>query len=161
MIPLFVRGGTLIPSGPVMQHSDERPLDELTILVYPPAPDGRAEAELYEDDGVTHRYRQGERCVTPLRCVSERERVRLDIGAAAGTYQGQPARRTVQLRIWLPHDPTAVLLAKGDGPAAPLERRDGPGPRTDALWWREGPFMWVRVPVVAPPEPVAVMLELQ
>lgn len=160
-MPLFVRGGALVPTGPVMQRSDERPLDGLTVLVYPPAPGLHAAAELYEDDGLTNRYRQGERCLTPLRCVSEQERVRVDVGAASGRYPGQPARRTMQLRIWLPHDPAAVLLARGDVAAAPLARGAGPGPEAEAIWRREGPFVWVRLPAVAPEEALAVTLELR
>ena len=36
-VPLFARGGSIIPLGPVMQRTDERPLDDLTLLVYPGA----------------------------------------------------------------------------------------------------------------------------
>ena len=34
-MPLFVRGGSIIPLGPVMQRTDERPLDDLTLLIHP------------------------------------------------------------------------------------------------------------------------------
>ncbi len=34
-LPLFVRAGAIIPMGPVMQHSGERPLDELTLRDHP------------------------------------------------------------------------------------------------------------------------------
>jgi alpha-glucosidase len=159
IIPLFVRGGALIPTGLVMQRSDERPLDELTLLVYPPAPSRHAEAELYEDDGVTNRYRQGECCVTPLRCVSERERLQIEVGVASGRYTGRSAQRTILLRVWLPDDPAAVLLARRGAPAAPLARGIGPGPEAETVWWREGAFVWVRLPAIAPEEAVSVVME--
>lgn len=34
-IPLFVRAGSILPLGPVMQHTGEKPLDPLTVEVYP------------------------------------------------------------------------------------------------------------------------------
>jgi alpha-D-xyloside xylohydrolase len=35
MLPLFVREGAIIPMGPSIQHVDEKPLDPLTLDVYP------------------------------------------------------------------------------------------------------------------------------
>lgn len=34
-LPLFVKGGSLIPMGPEMSHVDEKPLDTLTLDIYP------------------------------------------------------------------------------------------------------------------------------
>jgi alpha-glucosidase len=52
---LYLRPGAVLPLGPVMQYSDERPLDELTLLAHL-AGDGRATGLLYEDagDGYEH-----------------------------------------------------------------------------------------------------------
>src|SRR5207245_2063017 len=47
-LPLLVRGGAILPLGPVVQHTGERPLDELTLQIYP---EGTSRFELYEDDG--------------------------------------------------------------------------------------------------------------
>jgi len=55
---LYLREGTVLPLGPVMQWSDERPLDELELLVNP-GPEGRAIGHLYEDDGDGYGYREG------------------------------------------------------------------------------------------------------
>ncbi|MFP5227532.1 MAG: TIM-barrel domain-containing protein [Acidobacteriota bacterium] len=56
-LPLYVRAGAIVPLGPVRQYAAE-PVDEpLTLQVYPGA-DGRF--ALYEDDGESFRYRQGE-----------------------------------------------------------------------------------------------------
>ena len=33
--PVFLRGGTILPLGPIMQHTDEKPLDSLDILILP------------------------------------------------------------------------------------------------------------------------------
>ena len=34
-LPLLVRAGAIIPMGPIVQHTGERPLDEVTLLIYP------------------------------------------------------------------------------------------------------------------------------
>ena len=34
-LPLLVRAGAILPLGPIVQHTGERPLDELTLQIYP------------------------------------------------------------------------------------------------------------------------------
>lgn len=55
---LYLRPGAVLPLGPVMQWSDERPLDELELVAHP-SPDGTATGALYEDDGDGHDHRTG------------------------------------------------------------------------------------------------------
>lgn len=55
-LPLYIRAGAILPTGPVRQYTGE-PVDEpLTLTVYPGA-DGRA--FLYQDDGETFDFRSG------------------------------------------------------------------------------------------------------
>ena len=56
--PLFVRGNCIIPSGPIMQYTDEHPTDPLTFTCYMTG-DELANYTLYEDDGSTHAYQNG------------------------------------------------------------------------------------------------------
>ena len=56
---LHVRAGAIVPLGPVMQYSDERPLDEIELLVAPDA-NGNAVGVLYEDAGDGYGYTKGE-----------------------------------------------------------------------------------------------------
>ena len=67
---LYLREGAVLALGPVMQWSDERPLDELELLVNPGA-DGRAVGYLYEDDGDGYGYRDGEYRVTEFSVGNE------------------------------------------------------------------------------------------
>ena len=55
-IPLFVRGGAVIPLGPVKQHDAEPDDGALTLLLHPA---GDHASELYRDDGVSQAYRTG------------------------------------------------------------------------------------------------------
>ncbi|HVT96081.1 MAG TPA: DUF5110 domain-containing protein, partial [Acidobacteriaceae bacterium] len=56
-LPLYVKAGSVVPFGPVRQYTTE-PVDEpLTLRIYPGANGSFA---LYEDDGESFRYEQGE-----------------------------------------------------------------------------------------------------
>ena len=63
-MPLYVRAGSVLPMGPVMQHSDEWPPETLTLRVYP----GNGESWLYEDDGHSMAYQSGQRQITRFVC---------------------------------------------------------------------------------------------
>ncbi len=60
-IPLFVRSGAIIPLGPFLQHTDEKPGAPLELRIYPGA-DG--DFTLYEDGGDGFGYEDGERTTT-------------------------------------------------------------------------------------------------
>lgn len=92
--PLFVRAGAIVPLGPVVEHTGQRPDAPWEIRVYPGA-DGRF--TLYEDDGETYAYERGERATTALRWDDARRT--LHIGARQGRYPGMVARRTLNVRL--------------------------------------------------------------
>jgi alpha-glucosidase len=62
-VPVFVRGGAVLPTGPELQWTGQRPLDPLTVSVHPDE-HGRARGRLYEDDGHTHAHRSGASATT-------------------------------------------------------------------------------------------------
>ncbi len=61
-IPVYVRAGTILPLGPVIQHTSQMPGGPLELEIYP----GKDAAfTLYEDDGETLAYQSGQfRCTT-------------------------------------------------------------------------------------------------
>ncbi|MGC8946934.1 MAG: TIM-barrel domain-containing protein [Anaerolineae bacterium] len=59
-IPVFVRAGAVVPTGPEMEDVGQRPTDPLTLHLYPPAEGEGGISFLYEDDGETMAYRRGE-----------------------------------------------------------------------------------------------------
>jgi alpha-glucosidase (family GH31 glycosyl hydrolase) len=56
-IPLYVRAGSILPLGPVKQYTGEKVDQPLEVMVYAGAD---ASFLLYQDDGVSFNYRQGE-----------------------------------------------------------------------------------------------------
>src|SRR5271168_456127 len=56
-MPIYTRAGSIVPMGPVRQYVSETVEGPLTVTIYPGAD---AEFLLYEDDGKSFAYRQGE-----------------------------------------------------------------------------------------------------
>ncbi|WP_195983736.1 carbohydrate-binding protein [Clostridium sp. D33t1_170424_F3] len=52
-IPVFVKSGAIVPMGPDVNYADEKPLDPLTLDIYPK---GKTSFTLYEDDGQSRKY---------------------------------------------------------------------------------------------------------
>src|ERR1700741_102576 len=57
-VPMFVRAGAIIPLGPSLNYIGEKPVDQITLNVYPDEA-GTASATLYEDDGLSPAYKTG------------------------------------------------------------------------------------------------------
>ncbi len=91
-IPLYVREGSVIPFGPEIQYTDEKPADDITLYVYA-GRDGRF--QLYEDEGVNYNYEKG-RYTTIDISYNDAART-LTIGARQGKYQGMLKSRTFRV----------------------------------------------------------------
>ncbi|TNE66596.1 MAG: DUF5110 domain-containing protein [Alphaproteobacteria bacterium] len=94
-MPVFVRAGSIVPMGPVTQYVDEKPDATLTITVYTGA---NGSFSLYEDDGVSMKYRNGAYSRIPM--VYDDASGVLTIGAREGGYDGMPEGRAVVVR-WM------------------------------------------------------------
>jgi len=136
-LPLLARAGAILPLGPVMQHTGEHPLDEITLQIYP---DGASRFELYEDDGRTNGYRRGQYALTPIACETRRREVAVHIGAPAGERSLVPAGRRYTLRVRAARPRTVTI----DGAAA-IALPSGDGHDT-GFWVDDGGFLCVRLP---------------
>lgn len=92
-IPLFVRGGSIVPLGPVVQDAED-PSDLLEVRVYPGA-DG--EFELYADSGDTYDYEKGLHRTVALRWDDAART--LVVGEGRGSYPGMPERIRIRLIV--------------------------------------------------------------
>jgi alpha-D-xyloside xylohydrolase len=91
-LPVHVRAGSIVPVGPALQFTSEKPADPITVFVYQGA-DGRF--TLYEDDGVSYGYERGASSRIPMRWDEARRT--LEIGSRAGGYPGMLADRTFRV----------------------------------------------------------------
>ncbi|HLP08155.1 MAG TPA: TIM-barrel domain-containing protein [Opitutaceae bacterium] len=94
-IPLFVRGGSILPLGPVQQFSDEKLDGPIDLRIYPGAD---ADYTLYEDDGVSNAYTEGARATVSLHW-DERKQT-LTFGARAGSFPEMSVKRTFRI-VWV------------------------------------------------------------
>jgi alpha-glucosidase len=95
-LPLFVRGGAIIPMGPEMNYVGEKAADPLTFTIYPDAR-GEARLSLYEDDGVSPAYRNGVFRRTTVSYQASGAGAEIDVSAPAGSYQ--PGARNLVFSI--------------------------------------------------------------
>ena len=94
-IPLFVREGSIIPFGPQVQFTDEKPADPVTLYVYT----GRNCAfTLYEDEGTNYNYEKGE-CST-IKFSYDETTGELIIGERKGEFKGMLKERVFKI-VWI------------------------------------------------------------
>jgi len=91
-IPVHVPAGAIVPFGPELQYTGEKPADPITLYVYAGA---NGAFTLYEDDGATYGYERGEFARIPLRWDDAAQR--LTIGAREGAFPGMLEARTFQV----------------------------------------------------------------
>jgi alpha-glucosidase (family GH31 glycosyl hydrolase) len=140
-LPLFVRAGAILPLGPAMQYHDERPLDELTLLVYPA---GTSRFTLHEDDGQTQGYRQGSYVQTSFECLAAGDRCTLRIGEPAGEGSLVPQGRVYTWQVLAARPRRITLLAGGEVPERAGGASAGPA------WWHDGQhFLYLTLPAPA------------
>jgi alpha-D-xyloside xylohydrolase len=94
-MPLYVREGSIIPLGPVKQHTGEHVDAPVSLNIFPGAD---AAFTLYEDDGISFRYRQGE--WTGLVMSWDDHARRFTMRLADGSKLREPAPRKFAVRVW-------------------------------------------------------------
>lgn len=91
-IPLYVKAGSILPIGPDVQYSTEKPWDDLEILIYAGA-DGKF--CLYEDEFDNYNYENG--AFSTIGFSWNDKSGKLTIDARKGSYDGMIANRTFRV----------------------------------------------------------------
>jgi len=109
-VPLFVRPGSIIPMGPLLQYSSEKPADPIELRIYPGA-DGSF--TLYEDEGDNYSYEKGNHATIPISWNNAKHS--LEIGKRAGQFPGMLKERTFNV-VWVSanHGAGIAPAAKAD-----------------------------------------------
>lgn len=93
-LPLYIRPGSLIPMGPFLQYSNEKPADPIELRIYPGA-DGTF--TMYEDEGDSYRYEKGAYATIPLKWNDAAKT--LTIGARKGEFPGMLKEHTFNVVV--------------------------------------------------------------
>ena len=91
-IPLFVRAGSIIPFGPEMQYTSEKPAEHIRLYVYQ---GDDASFTLYEDEGVNYNYEQGKYSMIEMKYDEESKE--LIIADRKGEFDGMLKERTFEI----------------------------------------------------------------
>ena len=87
-IPVYVREGAIIPFGPEMQWSDEKPAELINLYVYA-GKDGQF--QLYEDEGTNYNYEKGKYATIDITYDDASKTV--NFGACKGQFPGMLKNR--------------------------------------------------------------------
>jgi alpha-D-xyloside xylohydrolase len=93
-MPLYVRAGSIVPLGPELQYTSEKPADPLELRIYPGAD---ANYSLYEDEGDSYRYEKGVYATIALHWNDQAQT--LSIGERQGSFPRMLERRTFQVVV--------------------------------------------------------------
>lgn len=104
-IPVFAKGGSIVPMGGIKRYSSEASEEPLTLHLYPGSD---ASFELYEDNGCDYGYENGEYTVIPI--IWDDNKRKVTIKKRQGAYPGMPVTRK-------------FIIAMPDGYEFPLEYR--------------------------------------
>jgi alpha-D-xyloside xylohydrolase len=123
-IPLYVRAGAILPMGPDIEYSDQKPPDPVELRVYAGA---NGDFALYEDENDTYDYEKGIYATVPIHW--DDASATLTVGARQGSFPGMPQTRTFDI----------VLVAPGHGTGV------DPAPRVDRVVKYSGQAVSVRL----------------
>ena len=109
-IPVFVREGAIIPFGPEMEWSDEKPAELINLYVYA-GQDGSF--QLYEDEGTNYNYEKGKYATIDITYDDATRTV--SFGARKGQFAGMLKNRRFNVVLVTKDSPRALDLASPEG----------------------------------------------
>ncbi len=109
-IPVFLKEGAILPCGPELQYTEEKPADPIRLFV---CTGKDASFTLYEDENVNYNYEKG--IFSTIQLTYREEDGVLTIGKREGIFPGMLKSRTFEI-VWIAkHKPAALeFLSKPD-----------------------------------------------
>jgi alpha-glucosidase len=107
-LPLYVRAGAVIPMGPIKQYVAEASKDPTTLVV---APGASAESFLYEDDGASFDFRNGESMRVALKWNDAARKLQLRLASGTRMLKDEPI--TLDARL-IGSTQTTKIVFKGE-----------------------------------------------
>lgn len=108
-IPLFVKAGSIIPYRDEKRSAYPAFSDSLLIEVYGGSV---GTFRLYEDDGISTQYKQGQFSTTAFRYFERDDYSTFTIGRVSREFSGQPSEKVLTLIFKYVQKPTSVLANK-------------------------------------------------
>lgn len=96
-MPMYVKAGSIIPFGPEIEYTAQKPADVITLYVYAGA---NGSFDLYEDQGENYDYEKGKYAQIPF-IYNDKART-LEIGQQKGQFDGMLKQRTFNIVVISP-----------------------------------------------------------
>ncbi|MBQ9499313.1 MAG: DUF5110 domain-containing protein, partial [Bacteroidaceae bacterium] len=109
-IPVFVPEGSILPFGPAMEWSEEKPAELINLYVYA-GKDGSF--TLYEDEGTNYNYEQGDYATINIRYDDAARK--LTIGKRDGSFEGMLQNRRFNVVLVSKEAPRALNMESPQG----------------------------------------------
>jgi alpha-D-xyloside xylohydrolase len=93
-MPVFVKAGSIIPFGPELQYTSEKPADTIILNVYTGA---NASFNIYEDEGTNYNYEKGAFATIPIKYNEATKTV--TICDRKGSFNGMLQKRIFRVNI--------------------------------------------------------------
>jgi len=113
-MPVYVRGGSVLPMQPLIQNTEETPRGPLELRVYPGSD---CQGTIYLDDGHSFAYQHGQSLRQNFSCDADAKSLRLKFHAREGSYAPWWKFMEVVVYDW----PSAHAEAKVSGSSYPLK----------------------------------------
>jgi alpha-glucosidase len=105
-IPVYVRAGTILPLGPVIQYSEQTSATPLQIHIYPGK---NGSFKMVEDDGTSYNYTKGDTRTTTYNWNDKTQTLTWKV---SGTYTGKNVYKTIKAIAGM-QEKTATIGTKG------------------------------------------------
>jgi alpha-glucosidase len=115
-LPVYVRGGSILPMEPLVQSTNEIPDGPLTLRVYTGS---SCTGDLYLDDGKSYAFEHGDSLRMHFSCKVTPDGLELSIGAHQGQYAPWWKQIRVEVFGWKPKQ-NKILIKNPAGETAPL-----------------------------------------
>ena len=109
-IPVFVREGAIIPFGPEMEWSDEKPAELINLYIYAGQ---NGSFQLYEDEGTNYNYEKGKYATIDITYDDASKTV--SFGARKGQFNGMLKNRQFNVVLITKDAPKALNLENPEG----------------------------------------------
>ena len=109
IMPIFAKAGAIIPIQPAMNFVDEKKIDTLTLEVFP----GTGSFELYEDDGKSLAYKNGDYSLTGINVQTKGNITSIKISQSEGKFI--PSNHNYLVKLRSAEKPKQVLVNGATG----------------------------------------------
>jgi alpha-glucosidase len=117
-LPVYVRGGSILPMEPLVQSTSEIPDGPLTLRVYT---GDSCSGDLYLDDGESYAFEHGDSLRMHFSCKVTPDGLELSIGAHQGRYAAWWKQIRVEVFGWEPKQNKVLIKNHSADRATPLE----------------------------------------